>query len=64
LLTAIAALQLVEQGTITLDDHAEKYVAEIGKIPILIGFDTGIILYGFLLLPSLLSLPPPSGALS
>jgi CubicO group peptidase (beta-lactamase class C family) len=39
----VAALQLVEQGSIALDDHAEKYVPEIGKIHILTGFDEGIL---------------------
>jgi len=39
--TAVAILQLVEQGKLALDDHAEKYLPEIGKIQILTGFDAG-----------------------
>jgi CubicO group peptidase (beta-lactamase class C family) len=44
----VAALQLVEQGKIVLDDLVEKFVPEISKIPILTGFDAGII-FSFLL---------------
>lgn len=39
LYTAVAALQLVEQGKISLDDHAEKYLPELGKVNVLGGFD-------------------------
>eukprot|EP00026_Physarum_polycephalum_P009033 Phypoly_transcript_09143.p1 GENE.Phypoly_transcript_09143~~Phypoly_transcript_09143.p1 ORF type:complete len:403 (+),score=70.33 Phypoly_transcript_09143:95-1303(+) len=39
LLTTISALQLVEQGKIALDDPAEKYAPELGKLQILTGFD-------------------------
>eukprot|EP00026_Physarum_polycephalum_P004333 Phypoly_transcript_04351.p1 GENE.Phypoly_transcript_04351~~Phypoly_transcript_04351.p1 ORF type:complete len:391 (+),score=58.17 Phypoly_transcript_04351:36-1208(+) len=39
LLTAVAALQLREQGKIDLSDTVERYLPEIGKIQILTGFD-------------------------
>eukprot|EP00026_Physarum_polycephalum_P008294 Phypoly_transcript_08376.p1 GENE.Phypoly_transcript_08376~~Phypoly_transcript_08376.p1 ORF type:complete len:397 (+),score=55.73 Phypoly_transcript_08376:184-1374(+) len=41
LLTAVSALQLIEQGKLALDDHAEKYLPELGKFQILTGFDAG-----------------------
>eukprot|EP00026_Physarum_polycephalum_P009631 Phypoly_transcript_09760.p1 GENE.Phypoly_transcript_09760~~Phypoly_transcript_09760.p1 ORF type:complete len:399 (-),score=67.66 Phypoly_transcript_09760:74-1270(-) len=40
LLTAVAALQLVEQGKISLSDEVEKYLPEIGKLKVLTGFDS------------------------
>ncbi|GAA5930240.1 serine hydrolase domain-containing protein [Sporobolomyces koalae] len=40
LVTAIAALQLVEQGKIRLDDDASKYVRELKDLEILTGYST------------------------
>eukprot|EP00026_Physarum_polycephalum_P009380 Phypoly_transcript_09501.p1 GENE.Phypoly_transcript_09501~~Phypoly_transcript_09501.p1 ORF type:complete len:385 (+),score=64.77 Phypoly_transcript_09501:91-1245(+) len=39
LITAVAALQLVEHGKIAVDDQVSKYLPEIEKIQILTGFD-------------------------
>ncbi|RMZ85265.1 hypothetical protein DV738_g373, partial [Chaetothyriales sp. CBS 135597] len=39
LITSVAALQLLEQGKISLHDHAEKYVPELADIPVLSGYD-------------------------
>jgi methyl acetate hydrolase len=39
LVTCTAALQLIEQGKISLDDAAEKYVPDIAKLQLLEGFD-------------------------
>lgn len=39
LVTSIAALQLLEQGKISLDDPASKYVPEISKIEVMDGKD-------------------------
>ena len=38
LVTSVAALQLVEQGKLHLEDPVEKYVPEIAKIQVLDGF--------------------------
>lgn len=37
--TGVAVMQLVEEGTISLDDPAKKYVPEIADIQVLEGFD-------------------------
>jgi methyl acetate hydrolase len=39
LVTTVAALQLVEQGKLKLDDPVEKYAPKIGKLSVLEGFD-------------------------
>ncbi|KAF2034987.1 beta-lactamase/transpeptidase-like protein [Setomelanomma holmii] len=39
LMTAVAALQCVEAGLITLDEDVSKYMPDIGKYGILTGFD-------------------------
>ncbi|RMD41278.1 hypothetical protein DV735_g3851, partial [Chaetothyriales sp. CBS 134920] len=39
LITSVAALQLIEQGKLSLDDEAEKYVPELADIPVLDGYD-------------------------
>ncbi|KAJ9604817.1 hypothetical protein H2200_010932 [Cladophialophora chaetospira] len=41
LITSIAALQLVEQGKLSLDDPVEKYVPRISKIQVLESADPG-----------------------
>ncbi len=38
-LTSVAAMQLVEKGTLTLDDPVAKWVPELGTFPVLDGFD-------------------------
>jgi methyl acetate hydrolase len=40
LITSLAALQLIEQGKIQLDDAASKYVPEISNIPVFDGKDS------------------------
>jgi CubicO group peptidase (beta-lactamase class C family) len=40
LLTAVAALQLVEQGLIKIHDNVEELLPELAKQPVLRGFDT------------------------
>lgn len=42
LFTSVAALQLVEQGKLNLDDPVEKYVPKIAKIQVLEGFDSDV----------------------
>ena len=37
--TAAAAMQLVEQGKLTLDDPIERVLPELGRVPVLEGFD-------------------------
>lgn len=39
LMTAIAALQCVEDGLVTLDEDVSKYLPSIGKYGIMTGFD-------------------------
>jgi CubicO group peptidase (beta-lactamase class C family) len=39
LMTAVAALQCVEAGLITLDEDVSKHLPTIGKYGILTGFD-------------------------
>lgn len=39
-LTSVAAMQLVEQGRLSLDDDAAKFVPAINDVPILDGFDS------------------------
>jgi CubicO group peptidase (beta-lactamase class C family) len=39
LMTAVAALQCVEAGLITLDEDVAKYLPSIGKYGIMTGFD-------------------------
>lgn len=39
LLTAVACLQAVEAGLVTLDAPVEKFLPEIGKYGIITGFD-------------------------
>jgi len=39
LMTAVAALQSVEAGLVTLDEDVSKHLPSIGKYGILIGFD-------------------------
>ncbi|RMZ91645.1 hypothetical protein DV736_g1118, partial [Chaetothyriales sp. CBS 134916] len=41
LFACVAALQLIEQGKLSLDDLAEKYVPEIAEIPVAEGHDSG-----------------------
>lgn len=38
-LTATCALQLIEEGLLSLDDPAERYLPEIGELRVLTGFD-------------------------
>ncbi|MGD9897370.1 MAG: serine hydrolase domain-containing protein [Candidatus Methylacidiphilaceae bacterium] len=38
--TATAALQLVEEGLLDLDAPAERYAPDIGKLPVIEGFDS------------------------
>lgn len=38
-LTSAAAMQLAEQGRIALDEPAREYLAELGQLPVLEGFD-------------------------
>lgn len=38
-ITATAALQLVEQGKVTLEEPVSKYLPELGKLQVLDGFD-------------------------
>ena len=40
-ITSTAALQLVEQGKLSLDEPAAKYLPELGKLEVLEGFDGG-----------------------
>jgi CubicO group peptidase (beta-lactamase class C family) len=49
-ITSVAAMQLVEQGRLRLDDPAEKYLPQLAKLPVLESFDaaTG----GYTLRPS------------
>jgi methyl acetate hydrolase len=37
--TSVAAMQLVEQGKLKLDEPASTYIAELGKLQVLHGFD-------------------------
>lgn len=39
LLTAVAALQLVEQGLIQIHDNVEELLPELARQPVLRGFD-------------------------
>jgi CubicO group peptidase (beta-lactamase class C family) len=39
LLTAVAALQIVERGLIAFDDNVEKLVPELAEQQVLTGFD-------------------------
>ncbi len=38
--TSVAAMQLVEQGKLKLDEPASTYIPELGKLDVLHGFDT------------------------
>jgi methyl acetate hydrolase len=38
-ITSIAAMQLIEQHRLSLDDAASKYLPELGKIPVVTSFD-------------------------
>jgi methyl acetate hydrolase len=37
--TAVAAMQLVEQGKLKLDEPASTYIQELGSVQVLHGFD-------------------------
>ena len=39
-ITTTAALQLVEQGKVTLDEPVSKHLPELGKLEVLEGFDS------------------------
>lgn len=39
LLTAVAALQLIEQGLISINENVEELLPELAKLPVLRGFD-------------------------
>ncbi len=40
-ITSVAAMQLVEQGKLKLDEPASTYIPELGKLQVLHGFDAG-----------------------
>src|SRR5271170_5470953 len=40
-ITSVAAMQLVEQGKLKLDEPASTYIKELGKLQVLHGFDAG-----------------------
>jgi methyl acetate hydrolase len=40
-ITTVAALQLVEQGKVKLDDPVSQYLPQLGKLEVLDGFDPG-----------------------
>lgn len=40
LMTAVAALQCVQEGLVNLDEDCSKYLPSIGKYGIMTGFDT------------------------
>src|SRR5277367_4986143 len=40
-ITTVAALQLVEQGRVRLDDPVSKHLPQLDKLKVLEGFDTG-----------------------
>ena len=39
--TSVAAMQLVEQGKLKLDEPASTYIPELGSLQVLHGFDAG-----------------------
>src|SRR6185503_7027879 len=38
--TSVAAMQLVEQGTVTLEEPVSKHLPQLGELKVLEGFDT------------------------
>src|ERR1700722_14495841 len=40
-ITSVAAMQLVEQGKLKLDEPASTYIKELGSLQVLHGFDPG-----------------------
>src|SRR5262245_9742079 len=38
-ITSVAAMQLVEQGQLGLDDPADKYLPQLAKLPVIASFD-------------------------
>jgi CubicO group peptidase (beta-lactamase class C family) len=39
-ITSVAAMQLVEQGRLSLDDEAGKYLPELARMPVVVTFDS------------------------